>query len=348
MARAKYILAAALTTLVVGCAPDDLFELTAPTPVVLLPRDEAPKQFSGGEWWYYTGRVTDEEGRAYGIQAVIFHVPRLPYLANVAQAWIAHFAVLDETTGRFIYEQDVVLDQPISETQPKVGFDLATPLVQLSGLDGSDRISAASPDGSLAIDLELRDKRGPILHGDGGYVPFGTSGRAFYYSRPAMQAAGTLTIDGRPRQVTGEFWFDRQWGLQVANPWAKWDWFSLRLDDGTRIMLFVFRDPLAPVWFGTYIPPTGDPLTLGPGDFNITPTATWTSPHTSRTYPVAWRVDFPAQELELTVTASADDQELNVVSSTFNVYWEGLCRISGTRASQPVTGHAYVELTNYP
>ncbi len=348
MTKANCILAAALTTVIVACAPDYLFELIAPTPVVLLPRDEAPKHFSGGEWWYYTGRVTDRQGRAYGIQAVIFHVPPLPYLANFAQAWIAHFAVLDETTGRFIYEEDVVLDQPIDESQPKVGFDLVTPLVQLKGLDGSDHISAAMLDGSLAIDLELRDRRGPILHGDDGYAPFGTSGRAFYYSRPTMHAAGTLTLDGRPRQVTGEFWFDRQWGLQITNPWSEWDWFSLRLDDGTRIMLFVFRHPLAPVRFGTYIPSTGDPLALGPDDFNITPTASWTSPHTGRTYPVAWQVDLPVQELELTVTASAEDQELNVARSTFNVYWEGLCQISGTRASQPVTGHAYVELTNYP
>ena len=50
----------------------------------------------------------------------------------------------------------------------------------------------------------------------------------------------------------------------------------------------------------------------------------------------------------MTVTAIADDQELDVRASTFNVYWEGLCDIDGTRAGQPIAGHAYIELTNYP
>ena len=45
--------------------------------------DESPHDFGGGEWWYYTGRVTDEDGRGYGIEAVIFHVPRLPFLLFV-------------------------------------------------------------------------------------------------------------------------------------------------------------------------------------------------------------------------------------------------------------------------
>jgi predicted secreted hydrolase len=329
-----------------GCCPDASYELLAPAPTVRLPGDEEP-HCSGGEWWYYTGTLTADDGRDYGVETVIFHAPpavlRLPI-----NAWVAHFAVLDTTTGAFVYDQDRSLGPRIIDWPGDEGFDLYTPLVQMNGLSGRDHVYASMSDGSYIIDLDLEDLRGPVLHGGSGYIPYGTDGWSFYYSRPRMQAAGTLQVDGQTYQVAGDFWFDRQWGRDLRDPRIAWDWFSLRLDDGADVMLFVFRDMQVPSVSGTYMPAEGDPVPLAAEDVVILPTRWWASPHTGRSYPVGWSIQVSSQELALEVSAVADDQELDVSSTTFNVYWEGLCEVTGARAGQQVTGSAFVELTNYP
>jgi len=186
----------ALAGMGAACCPDTFYELLAPAPTVRLPADEEP-HCSGGEWWYYTGTVSTDDGRSYGIEAVIFHVPaavlRLP-----VNAWVAHFSVLDETTGVFVYDQDrlpgpLMIARPASE-----GFDLYTPLVQMSGLSGHDHVHASMSDGSYVVDLDLEDLKGAVLHGGHGYIPYGADGWSFYYSGSSAESVGELGLCPRP------------------------------------------------------------------------------------------------------------------------------------------------------
>lgn len=57
-----------------------------------------------------------------------------------------------------------------------------------------------------------------------------------------MNTTGTLTIDGRSIDVQGESWFDHQWG-GFGKCFPAWDWFSLRLDEGSFVMLYNLKDP---------------------------------------------------------------------------------------------------------
>ncbi len=284
---------------------------------------------------------------------MIFHRTFVPVTLSGGE-YAAHYAVLDESTGDFHYSQWGGLPALDLRPDPRDGFGLNTPILRMNGLSGRDHLEASMTDGQFALTLDALDERGPILHGDGGYVPYGLTGTAFYYSRPRMRATGTLTVDGQDRPVTGTLWFDRQWGYDITKPSVKWDWYSLRLDDGSSIMLFVFRDDTAPVALGTYIPATGDPIHLPADAFTIQATDSWRSPHTLIKYPTRWNISIPSQGLTLSVAAVAKDQELFALLTTFNIYWEGLCTVTGTRAAadatapaQPVGGYAYVELTNY-
>jgi predicted secreted hydrolase len=327
-----------------GCpfCQDPLYESRTDDPVVRLARDESPHCFGGAEWWYYTGRLRAEDGRTFGVQTVIFHQPQFP-TPIVTEFWVAHYAVLDVDSGEFTCDQAVLIGP---QPTPKRGFDLFTPFVQMRGADGQDRIRATMRDGRFGLDLALRDAKGPVLHGADGYVPYGARGMAFYYSRPRMNAGGTLVVSGEPTSVSGQFWFDRQWGLDLNNPRQPWDWFSIRLDDGTDIMLFEFPAPDGPVAFGTLIPPSGEPQTLAGTDFAIRRTARWRSPRTNIAYDVAWEIEIPTAGLSLTLAAATPDQEIIASRTTLNVYWEGLCAVEGFQGDAPLSGHAYVEQAN--
>ena len=81
-----------------------------------------------------------------------------------------------------------------------------------------------------------------MLHDGIGWMdwPFGWT---YYYSYPRIKAAGTLTIGGRDVDVTGEVWFDHQWGdfFVVGKP-AGWQWFAVsHLDDGSSLMISEVR-----------------------------------------------------------------------------------------------------------
>jgi predicted secreted hydrolase len=52
-------------------------------------------------------------------------------------------------------------------------------------------------------------------------------------------------------------------------------------------------------------------------------------------------------DLDVTLTPTVLDQELDTRATTGVVYWEGSQEISGTRYGVPVAGRGYVELTGY-
>jgi predicted secreted hydrolase len=341
-------LAAALTA---GCidpamlCPDALYETSQSAPGVRLPRDEAPHCYGGVEWWYYTGRLMADDGSAYGIHAVVFHLPREP-LIHLTDVWAAHYAVLDVDQGNFAYDQTAILGPSPDRSTADRGFEVDARIVQLRGLDGADELNAAFEDQRFALALTLNDRGGAVPHRGSGYAPYGSEAWSFYYSRPKMAATGTLRIGGSTKQVTGDFWFDRQWGLALNNPLQPWDWFSIRLDDGRRFMLYLFPGETSLLALGTYVPMSGSPAELSGEDFTITPRSTWTSPRTGDAYDVAWTIDFPLQGLELEVVAVQADQELDARRTTLNTYWEGLCAVNGQERGVAVTGYAYVEQAN--
>src|SRR5262249_48665967 len=73
----------------------------------------------------------------------------------------------------------------------------------------------------------------------------------------------------------------------------------------------------------------------------------WRSPRSGARYPSGWDLAVPALGLAVRVTPVLADQELVTEKSTGVTYWEGACRIEGTRDGRPIRGRAYTELTGY-
>ncbi len=316
----------------------------APTPAiepVVFPDDEAPHD-NLTEWWYYTGHLFTADGTRYGFEYVIFQAQRGPFPAVFA----AHLALTDSANQRFVYDQRIGQN---TAAPAESGFALSLDGWEMAGALGSDTLSATMTDGSVGIDLTLEGEKDAVLHNGIGYVDFGPAGGSYYYSRTRMSVEGTLLLDGNEQAVTGEAWFDHQWGDFISVGAGGWDWFSVQLADGDDLTISLVRDEQAAITiaYGTYVAADGTVTHLETDDIDVRATETWTSPHTGAVYPSRWTVNVPSQDLTLDVVPTMNDQELDTSASTFVIYWEGEVTAVGTRNDESVEGLGYVELTGY-
>jgi predicted secreted hydrolase len=196
----------------------------------------------------------------------------------------------------------------------------------------------------LSLDLVLT--RPYALHGPLGVcaVDMGPAGTSYFYSGTDLNGVGFLTMDGARQAVRASAWMDHRWGRwQSHRAFAGWDWFSLRLDDGSRVMLFDFRDEQCSVYpesGGTWIAADGTTQHLSGADYALNVLEQWTSPTTGGTYPVKWRLTMPGYGVQATVGATFPEQEMAIrVGPT---YWQGSVAVDGT-----VQGVGYVEMTGY-
>lgn len=310
----------------------------APMPVA-FPRDDGPHD-ALTEWWYYTGHLFTEAGDRYGFEFVFFKGQR-----GELEGYAAHFAVTDNRTGTFRYDQRLVPARGVS--RPGEGFDLTIGDWAMRGADGDDALRAAMP--GYAFDLRLESEKPPALHDGDGYIAYGDGTASYYYSRTRLSVAGTLTVDGGDAAVTGEAWMDHQWGDFETYEEGGWDWFAVQLEDGTELMLYLIRDPDGEVVLvdGSYINEGGELTVLEAEDFTIEATDSWTSAATDTTYPSRWTVEYPDQDVSLVLTPSLPDQELDTGRTTGVTYWEGEVTVEGTRGGEGIDGLGYVELTGY-
>ncbi len=219
----------------------------------------------------------------------------------------------------------------------------------LAALIGPAEAGGTTMPNGFGLQLALTALGAPVLHDGAGWVDFGAGGGSYYYSRPRMSAAGTLIVDGKPVAVTGTAWFDHQWGNFIAVGGGGWDWFALNLDDGTDLTISLVRsaDGTDTLVYGTLVHPDGTSSHLAADQIAVETLGHWISPRTGATYPSGWRVRIAGTGLDLVVTPSLQDQELDTRSTTGVVYWEGSERVSGTRGGRSVAGKGYVELTGY-
>ena len=321
-----------------------------------LPLEEAPHPKNSLEWWYFTGHLKDvSTGQTFGVEYVFFH-----FNPDGKQDYqMVNFAMSDPQTQQFRYDYQLgklaaplTATLPISLTQKK-----ADQTWTLTGQEGRyqlrARMAAIGPnkDGQ-AINLSTTAAKPVLLHGGTGYEQYGPVAQAGYYSYPRLAATGTVEVAGQTHQVTGELWYDRQWncgGVNKKN--VAWDWLSLQIDQPREeLMLYTVHDTKTGqhIGGGSHFGPKGENLHLAEADFQLTPLTYWTSPTSKKKYPATWHLTVPGKGYDLTVTPLIPNQELNL--RLFKVlklsYWEGMCRVTGTQYGQPVTGNAYVEITN--
>lgn len=305
-----------------------------PVELVSLPADDGPHD-DYTEWWYYNGHLQAQDGREYSFHFVIFSINQL------AGHSVAHASLVDYQSGRHYTAQQRTAGKP--GEQQHQGFDFAFGNWRLSGYDGNDRLAVDTPDFNLNLVLESQTP--PVLHGRTGLYDFKQAGSSYYYSRPRMRVSGTAGVGSESQLVSGEAWFDHQWGDFRVTALA-WNWFALQLDDGRDLMLFELFTPQGQkiVYFGTVSdadPATSD-IVLSEEDFSIAVTERWQSGRTGIDYPMGWQVAVPDQQIDVTLAPVVKDAEFDGRQSSYLIYWEGPVRVTGSQG-----GQGFVELSGY-
>jgi predicted secreted hydrolase len=297
----------------------------AGTPRVSLPADDAlHTEFV--EWWYWTGHLVDEAGRWYGFEHTVFVFQIPPY-----EATSVHLAFTDVDAATFAYDVQYAEGLP---TRIENGFSFDLSGNTAAGGDGTEAL-VGKVQGAV-WDLSLSATEPPVLqHGD-GYHDYASGGYTYYYSRERIGVTGEVTVGEELRTVTGEAWFDHQYGDLLAATGAGWDWFALQLDDGREVMLFMQRGS-EDVIGGSITDADGCTREIAPEDLDVIATGQWTSPNSGCTYPQGWNVTIEGDVLRVEPVLA--DQEL---VNEMKTYWEGAALVSGES-----TGRAYVELAGY-
>jgi predicted secreted hydrolase len=322
------------------------FAAVVPGRTLNFPADHGPHPDYRIEWWYLTANLTDAAGQAYGVQWTLFREAMAAGAQGegwaTPQIWMGHAAVTSaaahhstETFARGGIGQADVTATPFRawidawEIKARDGFDAE----RIAPLD----VTASGSDFSYQLRLEAQQPL--VLQGDAGYSRKSDRGQAsYYYSQPYFAAQGSLTVDGKPVTVTGRAWMDREFSSQpLASDQTGWDWFSLHLPDGVKLMLFRLRQKDGANYFsGNWISADGKSEQLAPDMIAMTPTAT--TEVAGRKLPTSWHVAIASRGLAI------DTAPLNPQSwmATSFAYWEGPVHFTGTHE-----GVGYLEMTGY-
>ena len=321
-----------------------------------FPLDHGPHDTFTTEWWYITANLVDQDGKILGIQWTLFRnsrdahrMSKEPLLEDENlywhdnQIWMAHAAITTEN-DHFFHEK---LARGGTGQAGVNGSDFSAWIDNWSFSGDQDwnklKIQAKGKNFEYSLNLEAS---GPIiLHGDNGYSIKTVEGHSSaYYSQPFFKAHGKVVLENDTFSVKGLGWADREWSSSVlgANQ-AGWDWFSLHLGNGEKLMLFRMRDKNSNYFYsGTYVTKDKQVLALQSNEINITPL----SHHVRRPLnksqksktPIRWRIEINNKDVDVITNAINP----NSYNDGLIPYWEGPITFSGSHQ-----GVGYLEMTGY-
>jgi predicted secreted hydrolase len=326
-----------VTILIISfCVIDCCSELERP---LNFPFDHGPHCGSLNEWWYFTGEALTTEGKTLGFEFTIFK----RWVGGLKGfVYLGHLAVSNPEIVEHYFAEVPTL-HPIPDI--KAGKTEITINNFSYSFSESEGIVLQAEAGKLSVNLSLTPTMAVLPHGQDGIIVMGDGINSYYYSFTNLMTEGSISVNDFEYVVSsGRTWMDHQWGNYTVLGMI-WDWFSLRLNDGSALMLFQFRDSFDNVvkrnW--TYRPENGA-IKYGE-DFYLEAASFYDEENGKSIYPLDWIVEVPDIDAHFVVTPLFDEQSLYDVITPD--YWEGLCSVEGTITNQKIDGSAYVELTGY-
>lgn len=363
----------------------DGFTQARPGQALRFPKDHGAHPGFRTEWWYLTANLHDDNGRPLGVQWTLFRQALAPPAAHQGtsdeagttptppasatnpwtsnQLWMAHAAV---SQG----DQHVVAERLSRGSTGGLAGPAgvrAEPFAawiddwQMTGTahataDALSQLSVtAMLDDTSGYRLTLTAEGPLVAHGEAGFSQKAADGQgSYYYSQPFYRVEGDVTLNGATHRVSGQAWLDREWSSQLLGEAQQgWDWLSLHLADGTKLMAFRLRGGASvegakerpgkgktgDYLSGSLISTEGTLTPLGPTELSLTPLAE--SSVAGRRLPTRWRLEVPGHGLDLTVAARDPKRWM----TTQVPYWEGAVTVEGPDGRP--RGEGYLEMTGY-
>ncbi|MFS2041957.1 lipocalin-like domain-containing protein [Agrobacterium tumefaciens] len=311
---------------------------------LVFPKDHKPHPGFRIEWWYVTANLQTADGQRMGVQWTLFRSALEPVERpgwSDPQIWIGHAAVttasrhhVAERLARGGVGQAGVKGEPfdawIDNWQMKAGTDDAR--------DDLDQLDLNASGESFRYRLKLQAHGSLVRQGDNGYSVKSAEGQAsYYYSQPFYSVSGNVFLDGEAHEVTGEAWLDREWSSQpLASSQTGWDWFSLHLESGEKLMAFRLRDDKSGYTSANWISADGRASPVDPDDVSLSPLRT--ADINGKSIPVEWSVKIPSRGLDIKTKPLNEKAWM----ATSTPYWEGPIEFDGS-----TSGQGYLEMTGY-
>ena len=339
-------------------AEEGPFREAVPGYVYQFPRDFRAHDDFRIEWWYYTGNLEGAQGQSFGYQLTFFRVALEAPQANsnpsrwkVGQVYFAHMTVSDMSGQKFHFFERINRKGLGNAGAESDHLHVWNEDWSLSGDGDVHHLKAL--EGGTGLELSLTPLKKIVEHGKDGVSQKGSeAGNAsHYFSFTRMQTSGKIIVGGQEVEVRGTSWMDHEFSSnQLNDALAGWDWFSLKLDDQSELMLYLLRRKdggIDPFSSGTLVLADGSSRHIEQQEFSVIPTGSWTSRRSGATYPSGWTLSLPQLGLQLQVEPDMEDQELYNLRSISSSYWEGSVSVKGVFQGTAVAGKGYVELVGY-
>ncbi len=308
-------------------------------PAVDLAPQTLKPNVPGADSWFLVSNVMCRD-REFGLL--------LHYVTRGAGQERSTISVIDVSADRFM--TDITHRGAISES--KTGFQFESGNILWTASNHEMTAHASSVDGKFQINLSAR-RKGPMLaYNTTGLIPlFGKEVVNWQYAFPIMETIGTLVIDGISFNISGNSWFDRQWGPlpveQLLNGRARWLWICARLSNGDAVALWSTIADHAYNWV-TILHADGSYTVTAVSPVIDAGTGLWTSEKSGRKWHSRWKIEAPKRGILLEVSMTNLNQEIvpppddNLAGPAI----EGAVNVEGTIDGKLVTGKGFVEIAS--
>ncbi len=303
------------------------------------------------EWWYFNGHLKDGAGNRYAFMNCLFRADvkkvKIPFLSKIPVKiiYFYHTLISDLKNNKFYPTIDyVTIVSNDSFTKPRLFVNHVKPMVVRGYvnrvLEETAEFVYHLKDENM--DLKMTSTKPPLLEGGTGYVDL-HSKTSYYYSLTNLKTEGKIKVNGVWIDVSGKSWMDHQWA-DVSYSKDQWTWFSVQLNDGRELVCYEYDDKKVKSRLVSISDSSGQTKHFKNVEF--TPLADkWQSPKTKTTYPLAWKIKVPEENIELEIRPVIKEQE--VVFGSIS-YWEGPMSASGQYNGKKISGDGFMELVGYP
>lgn len=333
-----------------------IFEKPNPEHIIRFPQAHAPHKSYQQEWWYLTANLTTQNGESLATQWTLFR------RAVEDNHWyFAHAALADskQHQSAFRSAREDLGNLAISTTPFNARIDdwqwQSSQGLLPANLHYGNFVGIRSGENLTEIEkeywqvnLNLRVNEQLLTKGNAHYFLQGKNGfskkhrkldiASHYYSQPFIDVTGKVFWQNKWQQVTGKAWFDREWGSQMlADDQQGWDWFSLRLNKNTALMVYRIRSNNSDYIYGSIMEIDGSIRTLSEKEIILKNTS---REHltTNLAYPDAFSITIASENINIKVNVINKKQIMD-----FGIeYFEGMVSFSGSHQ-----GQGFLEMTGY-